>query len=214
MNQPIPLNPQGHQDSQLPERRDAAENRARILKAAEDLFAERGVSAVNMADVAQAAAVGKGTLYRNFSNKGDLCLTLLDTQLHDFQEQRLAAMRDQAQSGLPYLLQLARFLDALVTFSDKHMPLLCEVQQYSDALDGREARRPHFWQYMTVRGLLRSAVQAAELPHGFDTEFAAEALLAPLAPHTFRFQREVLGFELSRMSRGLRTMLDGLGTLA
>jgi AcrR family transcriptional regulator len=214
MDQPMQLNPQGNQEPQLPERRDAAENRARILTAAEDLFAEHGVRAVNMADVAQAAGVGKGTLYRNFSNKGDLCLTLLDTQLRDFQEQRLVAMREQAQNGLPYLRQLARFLDALVIFSDRHMPLLCEVQQYSDALDAREARRPHFWQYMTVRGLLRSAVQAAELPHNFDTEFAAEALLASLAPHTFRFQRQVLGFELSRMSRGLRTILDGLGSLA
>ena len=213
MSNEIPLTEWGRPYSRAPERRDAAANRARILQVAEELFARQGVSAVNMADVAQAAGVGKGTLYRNFANKGELCLALLDTQLREFQELRLAAMRRQAQSGLPALRQLARFLEALVSFSAVHMPLLCEVQQYGDALDGRELQRPHFWQYMTVRGLLRNAVEAGELPHDFDTEYAAEALLAPLSPQTFRFQREVLGFDLARVARGLRTILEGLGAL-
>lgn len=213
MTQEIPLSQLGQRDTQLPERRDAAENRARILQVAEELFEQHGAGAVNMADVAHAAGVGKGTLYRNFANKGELCLTLLDTQLKEFQEQRLAAMRQQAENGLPYLQQLARFLEALVNFSARHMPLLCEVQQHSDALDGRETQRPHFWQYVTVRGLLRSATQAGELPPRFDAEFGAEALLAPLAPQTFRFQREILGFELARMVDGLQTILDGLARL-
>lgn len=213
MTQEIPLSQQGRPENQAPERRDAAENRARILQVAEELFTQHGVAQVNMADIAQAADVGKGTLYRNFSNKGDLCLTLLDTQLKVFQEQRLAAMRQQTENGLPYLQQLARFLEALVAFSARHMPLLCEVQQHSDALDGRETQRPHFWQYMTVRGLLRSATQAGELPGDFDAEFGAEAILAPLAPQTFRFQREILGFELARMVEGLQTILEGLGRL-
>lgn len=213
MTQEISLPQWGGPYGQAPERRDAAENRARLLQVAEALFASRGVDAVTMADIAQTANVGKGTLYRNFANKGEVCLALLDTQLREFQEQRLSAMRQQNEEGRPYLWQLAAFLEALVTFSDKHMPLLCEVQQHSDALDARETQRPHFWQYMTVRGLLRSAMQAGELPANFDAEYGAEALLAPLAPQTFRFQREVLGFELAHMARGLQTILDGLGCL-
>lgn len=213
MTQEISLPQWGGAYGHAPERRDAAENRARLLQVANELFASRGVDAVTMADIAQTAKVGKGTLYRNFANKGEVCLALLDTQLREFQEQRLSAMRQQTGEGLPYLRQLAAFLEALVRFSATHMPLLCEVQQYSDALDARETQRPHFWQYMTVRGLFRSAVQAGELPADFDAEYGAEALLAPLAPQTFRFQREALGFGLGRMAKGLQTILEGLGCL-
>lgn len=214
MSDPIPLYQPGEGNGNVPERRDAAANRARILKVAEELFAKEGVPAVNMADIAEAAGVGKGTLYRNFSNKGDLCLTLLDTQMREFQDRRLEDMRRQAEDGVPFLQQLGHFLEALVHFSDSHLPLLCEVQQVSEALDERETQRPHFWQYMTVHGLLRKAVQAGELPEELDIAYVAEALLAPLAPHTFRFQREALGFDLHRISAGSRTIIDGLSLLA
>jgi AcrR family transcriptional regulator len=52
------------------ERADAARNRLRVLDAAERLFADRGVAGVTMDDIAAAAGVGKGTLYRRFTDKG------------------------------------------------------------------------------------------------------------------------------------------------
>lgn len=213
MSRPIPLYQVMESDGNAPERRDAAANRARILAVAESLFEEHGAPNVNMADIAEAAGVGKGTLYRNFANKGELCLTLLDTQMREFQDWRLSEMRRQTEAGDSFLYQLGDFLEALVTFSDMHLPLLQEVQQVSRALDEREARRPHFWQYMTVYGLLRSAVQAGELPNDLDAAYVAEALLAPLAPDTFRFQRDVLGFDLARIAAGLRSIVDGLALL-
>ena len=106
-----------------PERRDAAENRERILAAAERLFEARGVSAVSMAEIAQAAGVGKGTLYRRFCNKGELCLALMDSQLRAFQDERLGEMREMAAAGVAYLAQLERFLEALVYFTRIHAPL-------------------------------------------------------------------------------------------
>ncbi|HSM56398.1 MAG TPA: TetR/AcrR family transcriptional regulator [Candidatus Sulfomarinibacteraceae bacterium] len=215
MNKNIPLpNAFPPSESGRAGRRDAAANRVRILETAERLFAERGVPQVSMADVAQEARVGKGTLYRNFANKGELCLSLMDTQLQAFQDEQLSRMRAMSRQEVPYLQQLGQFLEALVAFTERHMPLLYAVQQHSDALDEAEVQRPHFWQHMTVHGLLRQAVAAGELPDDLDVPYTTEALLAPLSPQTFRFQREILGFDLERIAGGLRQLLVGLGRLA
>lgn len=52
-------------------RADAARNRAQLLAAAEDEFAERGLEA-SVADIARRAGVAKGTVFRHFATKEDL----------------------------------------------------------------------------------------------------------------------------------------------
>ena len=209
MNNAIPLGSIGNE--KRTERRDAAENRALILATAESLFNQHGVANVNMADIAQAAGVGKGTLYRRFANKAELCLALMDTQMSDFQNGMLGRMRQMAADNVPALAQLDQFLDALVYFTDTHSPLLCEVQREGLLGDFDEKQqRPHFWQHMTVSGLLYTAVQNGELANDLDVAYLSDALLAPLHANIFRFQRVGRGFSLERISAGLRSILQGL----
>ncbi|OBA66796.1 TetR family transcriptional regulator [Nocardia sp. 852002-20019_SCH5090214] len=52
-------------------RADAARNRDRLLEAARELFAEKG-SQVQLPDVARAAGVGVGTVYRHFPTLAEL----------------------------------------------------------------------------------------------------------------------------------------------
>lgn len=59
-----------------PLRRDAAENRARLVDAAQRVFAERGTTA-SMEDIARAAGVGPATLYRRFPTKDVLVREVL-----------------------------------------------------------------------------------------------------------------------------------------
>ncbi len=68
------------------ERADAARNRERILCAARSLFAERGAGCVSMDDVAAAAGVGKGTLFRRFGSRAALAHAVLSEQESAFQE--------------------------------------------------------------------------------------------------------------------------------
>jgi len=191
-------------------RRDAAENRALILRTAEKLFAEQGVAAVHMADIAQAAGVGKGTLYRRFANKGELCLAIMDTQMLEFQEAMLGRMRALTAAKVPKMEQLDQFLDALVHFIDAHIPLLCEVQQLGLLEDIPGQQRPHFWQHMTISGLLQGAIAAGELPPGLDVVYLSDAILATLKADLFRFQRQGRNFSLERISAGLRSLVAGL----
>jgi AcrR family transcriptional regulator len=65
-----------------PLRRDAARNRERILAAATEVFATRGLE-VTLDDIAHHAGVGVGTVYRRFANKEQLIDALFDQRLEE-----------------------------------------------------------------------------------------------------------------------------------
>lgn len=71
-------------------RQDAQQNRQKILTAANQLFREQTAANVTMAQLAKAAQVGVGTLYRNFPTKGDLFLALAYDQLGNYVSQQRA----------------------------------------------------------------------------------------------------------------------------
>jgi AcrR family transcriptional regulator len=63
-----------------PQRADAQRNRARILEAAESVFAVEGID-VPVDLIAEKAGVGVGTLYRHFPTKEKLCEAVLMDRL-------------------------------------------------------------------------------------------------------------------------------------
>ncbi len=62
----------------VPVRADARRNRDRIVEVARGLFRTKGYDAVSMDEVAKAAEVGTGTLYRHFPTKEDLYDAVLE----------------------------------------------------------------------------------------------------------------------------------------
>lgn len=63
-------------------RADAERNRRRLLDAAKVLFRERGLE-VGVAEIAQRAGVGRGTLFRNFPTKQDLIAAIVIERMAD-----------------------------------------------------------------------------------------------------------------------------------
>lgn len=57
----------------------AAETRDRLLRAAAEVFAERGYDGTRVADIATAAGVSNGALYAHFASKGELLVEALRT---------------------------------------------------------------------------------------------------------------------------------------
>jgi len=78
------------EDTVRPLRRDAERNRQRILKAAAEVFNERGLD-VSLDEIARYAGVGVGTVYRRFRTKEDLVEALFMDRLD-----QIAAIADEA----------------------------------------------------------------------------------------------------------------------
>src|SRR6202453_3330284 len=105
------------------ERGDAARNRALLLEAARPLVAKRGADAVTMDDVANAAGVGKGTLFRRFGSRAGLMIVLLDEDEKAAQQAFLFGPPPLGPSAPPLERLLAYGRDRL-TFVHAHGALL------------------------------------------------------------------------------------------
>ena len=55
-----------------------AQTRARLLNAAEELFAARGISATSIEEIAELAGFSRGAFYSNFDDKNALVIALLE----------------------------------------------------------------------------------------------------------------------------------------
>jgi AcrR family transcriptional regulator len=186
------------------ERRDAAENSQRILEAARQLFAEQSAEQVTMQQIAKAAGVGQGTLYRRYGNKGELCFALLRASfahLRDEVEQSLAQLTDDTSP----LAQLDDLLKRLVEFIENQMPLLEAMEVASIASKGRASfHNPLYqWTHQTTTYLLQEAIVRSEiLP--LDPVYTADALLATLNIDLYLFQRRDRGFTSEQILQGVR----------
>jgi AcrR family transcriptional regulator len=111
-----------------PLRADAARNRALILRAAQDLFAEAGLE-VGVEEIARRAGVGKGTLYRRFPTKDDLVCAIFDSHLEEVE--RLAAV---AHAEPDAWTGFARFLEGQARMQADNQGFLDVVAQGQGAI--------------------------------------------------------------------------------
>src|SRR6059036_3537941 len=71
-----------------------------ILRAATDVFAERGFFNAQVADVARAAGVAAGTVYLYFRSKDDLLVSIFERTMREALadgQQAVASLRDPAE---------------------------------------------------------------------------------------------------------------------
>ena len=188
MSQPIELPVVA---SQAAERRDAARNRERILCTAQRLFEERGPSCVSMDDIAEAAGVGKGTLFRRFGSRASLAHAVLSERESAFQESFIR--------GEPPLGPGAPPVQRLIAFGEGRLDFLAD---HADVLAAAEAGPARFNSPpVEVHRLhLRLLVRAAD--PGCDADFLAEALLGCLGPSFYLYMGEARELELARLKAG------------
>jgi AcrR family transcriptional regulator len=180
------------------ERADAARNRQRILAAAADLVAERGIERVSMDDVARAACVGTGTLYRRFGDRAGLALALLDDHTRAFQD-ALISGPPPLGPGVPATDRLHAFGDGYLDLLERHADILAVAVPLHRGPSG-----PDQLNATHLAILLREAAPSV------DPEFTAWALLATLHPSRHLPARNGLGWSVERLRAGWHALVDAL----
>ncbi len=189
-----------HLTTEKKERADALRNRQILLETASRLFEQDGVENVTMSAVAEAAHVGKGTLYRHFTDKGALILALLDVDMHDLQARVFAHLR---QPFAP-LDKLHWFLGEVAMFVITHNCLLMNsAEAHPEALRVHPA---HSWWRQTIHGLL------SQLPVCEQPDITADVLYLLLDVQTIRYQLEARHYSPERIVDGLHYTLDKMAS--
>ncbi len=178
------------------ERGDAARNRALLLDAARRLVAQRGADAVTMDDIAVAAGVGKGTVFRRFGSRAGLMMVLLD---EDERVSQQAFMFGPPPLGpdAPPLDRLLAFGRDRLRFAHTHHELLIAANRDPPSRYGAAAMvlRTH------VRILLASAGTTGDL------DSQTDALLALL-------EADYIEYQLIERGHTLQTLGDAWESLA
>ena len=185
MTRPGPSTQAEQRSATLPERRSPTA--ARILTAAEALLLGRGSKGFTVADVAQKAHVGKGTVYLYWATKEDLLLGLIARDFVAVAEDTIDALRADAQMAQP-----ARFCPYLLQ-STGQRTLVKALQDNDDGLLGVLTDHP-----MSLR--LRDALGPAALLNAVLPAWRTNGLAStdwPLADQVFALNALIAGFQLA-----------------
>lgn len=177
------------------ERGDAARNRVLLLDAARRLIAENGADAVTMDDIADAAGVGKGTLFRRFGSRAGLMMVLLD---EDEQAGQQAFLFGPPPLGpdAPPLDRLLAFGRARLRFVQTHQALLSEANRDPQT----RYNAPAMVLRIHVRVLLESAGTSGDL------DAQTDALLALLDADYVHHQLADRGQTLEQLGDGWESL--------
>lgn len=190
--------------------RNKAEKRARITQAAFRLFTLHGYARTTTQQVAAAADVADGTVFRYAATKPELLLMVLNEELVPL----LEAGRERAASAASLEEAVLDVLEPLIGLTEKHPdlagPFLRELLFGEDGPHRRETLLLVDAAVETITSLLEK--EEGPLPDGLDRPEAARWVFSALVSEVLRI---VVGRATPDPRAALRTrvrvMLGGLG---
>lgn len=162
-----------------PDLRDKKEKQ--ILEAAAAVFAERGYRTARVADVAERAGIGKGTVYEYFRSKEQLFLRLFDW----YASEAFASVRGELTRPSGSAVDALRRSGEAMLLSCQQMlplyPLTLEFWSASTAPQFRQRLMDEFREaYRRFRGALAGAIRAGIDEGELDSHTSPEAIAAVL----------------------------------
>lgn len=169
-----------------PLRRDAAENRDRLLAAAVRVFDEHGLDA-SVAEIARVAGVGMGTLYRHFPTKE----TLIDALVRDVLDATIEMGEDALAQ--PDGTGLEHFLEASTSYQAEHTGCLPRLFD-ADHARVKTARRliARLLGDAKAHGRIREDLTATDLTLAMISLRGVIESTLPMAPNAWRRHLDLL----------------------
>ncbi|MDR3602289.1 MAG: TetR/AcrR family transcriptional regulator [Desulfosporosinus sp.] len=190
------------------ERRDAAENRQRILNAAIKLFEQNDVEQVSMNQIANEAQVGPGTLYRRYKNKSELCLDLIKDNVDLFFDDIEIYLKENCSS--PPSKRLKGILSLFIRFREKKSQLLTGVEDSSSTNPPRSRiQSPLFNELHHLLVNLFDEMNVTKQTR-LNSVFNADLLLTALSRDFYSFQRDVRNYSPEMILEELCTLFISL----
>jgi AcrR family transcriptional regulator len=186
---PVPL--------ERPLRRDASRNRERLLAAARELFAARGLE-VTMDEIARHAGVGVGTAYRRFANRDEVIGALFEDRMLAYAE-----LAEEALAQADPWEALVGFLERSLAMQAADRGLKELLLTHGDALD--RVTRVRARVMPMLEQVLRRAQQAGALRP--DVSVGDLPMLSLMLGHVVDFAGPA---EPELWRRYLALLLDGL----
>jgi len=181
-----------------PLRRDAERNRQRILAAAAQVFTERGLDAT-LDEVARAAGVGVGTVYRRFPDKEALVAALFRERIDNLVTvaEEACAAADPGQAIVSYLEYTAA---AMAGDTGLRQLMMFGTYDRDQVCYARDRMRP------VISKLVERAQASGDLRRDFEaTDVKMIAfMLASLAEYTAAVTPDVWRRYLAMLIDGLR----------
>ncbi len=187
-------------------RRDAVENQCIIMQIAKTLFKKHGVDEVSMHQIAKSAGIGQGTLYRRYAHKGELCLDLIidscrtiNDKINQYlQEHRELPVRDRLESVLQFMLD----------YTEEQSHLLGAI--HKPKCEGGRSIFYHSPFYESMHGIICDLLEEA-ISHKKDFSpmnpvFAADAIMASIAPDLYLFFRRDRGYTNEDIRKNLQSL--------
>jgi AcrR family transcriptional regulator len=152
--------------------------RAAILRAAEEAFARRDYHEVQVEDVARAAGVGKGTVYRYFRSKQELHRAVV----LDGIERLRRELADAGAGAGPPVRALERIVHRTLAFVARRRRIFLAVHR--DAATGNGGGRRRARMVGLVQRVVEEAIAAGHVRR-VDARLAAEMLLGMIRAVAF-----------------------------
>ncbi len=129
-----------------------AQKRRRILEESFRLFSQRGIEAVTMPEIAEAAGVGRSSLYRYFSAKSDLVVAVSTWKWEEYVRAQQAANPAAELANLTAAEHLERYLEMFLDLYRNQRDILRFNQFFNIYIRNEKPSQKQMSPYMDMVG--------------------------------------------------------------
>lgn len=185
---------------------EQARRRKEIFHASVHLFLNKGFNETSMREIAEAAGIGKSTLYDYFPTKDDILLSFVEDEIQRLTEQVKEIAKQDVGAREKLRQMMFAYMDYLATNEDFYMKLSTEVQRLAQNSLERIQRKRHDLQDM-LRDTIEEGIREGHF-RPVDLLLATRVLFTALTPAVYTTRPS--GSRQQMMEEAFTLMLKGI----